>query len=309
MKIFKYQKFVIILFFLLINSLNMESKKTGNIENAENELKILTWNIYMLPHCNLFHGNCKRARIIAEKLLNSDYNIIVLEEAFDYRARNIIRDKLKDKYPYIYGPANYSFFSLRTNSGIWILSCIPLNKIKEIEYKSRFGIDALAKKGAVMFEGNWNGNEFQLIGTHLQADSPDSIRRKQCKEIAVSLLHQYAKPNVMQIVCGDFNIDKDDTTNYNYMLKVLQVENGKLDGEINTSFDEINNTLAKKENGRKYLIDYVLINNSQLIEFIKRKISIFRQYIGNKCIELSDHYAIEATVRFVPVVRYSASLQ
>ncbi len=286
----------------------MESNKLAEIKNANKDLKILTWNIYMLPHCNLFHGNCARARIIAEKLYETDYDIIVLEEAFDYRARSIIRNKLKDKYPFMYGPANNSFFSLRTSSGVWILSAVPLNKIKEIEYKSKFGIDAFARKGAVMFEGNWNGSEFQLIGTHLQADSPDSIRRKQCREIAVSLLQQNAKPNVMQIICGDFNIDKDDTANYNYMLNVLGVENGMLEGDLNTSFDEINNTLAKRENGKKHLIDYVLIHNSQFISFIQRKVSVFRKYIGNKFIELSDHYAIEARVRFTSAIKYSASL-
>jgi len=286
----------------------MEANGLIEIENSNKDLKILSWNIYMLPLFNLLHGNCSRASIIAEKLYGSDYNIIVFEEAFDYRARRILKEKLQSKYPYIYGPANDSSFSFKISSGVWILSKIPLQKIKEIEYRKCFGFDAYARKGAVMFEGNWNGNDFQLVGTHLQADGYDEIRREQCREIAVSLLHKYAKPNVMQIVCGDFNIDKNDTANYHYMLKVLGVENGKLEGDLNTSYDEINNALAKRENGKKHLIDYVLIHNSHLIEYIQRKISIFRQYVGNKCTELSDHYAIEATVRFIPAIRYSASI-
>jgi sphingomyelin phosphodiesterase len=308
-KIYDYQKFMILFFVLLINSINMESKNAGSAENSGKELKILTWNIYMLPHCNLFNHNCKRAKIIAEKLSDSPYEIIVFEEAFDYRARRIIKEKLQGIYPYIYGPANYSFFSLKTSSGIWILSKIPLNKIKEIEYKNRFGIDALARKGAVMYEGNWNGNDFQLVGTHLQANSPDSIRREQCNQIAVSLLQQYAKPNVTQIVCGDFNIEKDDTLNYNYMLHVLNAENGLMDGDLNTSFDELDNTLAKKVNGKKQLIDYVLLRNASLINFIHRKVTVFRQYFGNKFIELSDHYAVEASVTFAPVRNLSSLLK
>jgi endonuclease/exonuclease/phosphatase family metal-dependent hydrolase len=308
MKVYGYQKVLIVLFFLLIYSVNMESKKKSNFEGAGNDLKILTWNIYMLPHCNLLNGNCKRARLIAEKLNESDYNIIVFEEAFDYRARRIIKEKLQSKFPYIYGPANYSFFSLKTSSGIWILSKMPLNKIKEIEYKSRFGIDALARKGAVMYEGNWKGNDFQLVGTHLQADSPDEVRREQCRQISVSLLQQYAKPNVTQFVCGDFNIEKNDTINYNYMLHILNAENGNMEGDLKVSYDELDNSLARKANGKKQLIDYVLVRNSSFVNFIKRRITVFRQYFGNKCIELSDHYAIEATVSFVSIVNYSASI-
>jgi len=303
------QKFIAFFIFLItLSSLYMESSKAGDVNYEGRELKILSWNIYMLPHCNLFNGNRKRARIIAEKLFTSDYNIIVFEEAFDYRARKIIKEKLQEKYPYIYGPANYSFFSFKTSSGIWILSTIPLAKIKEIEYKKSKGFDALARKGAVMYEGSWNGNEFQLVGTHLQADNPDEIRREQCKQIAFTLLQQYAKPNVTQIVCGDFNIEKDDTLNYNYMLHVLNAENGTMEGNLNVSYDELDNLLARKTNGKKQLIDYILVRNSSFVNFIQRKIKIFRAYLGNKYIELSDHYAVEATVSFVPVIHLSSIL-
>lgn len=287
----------------------MDTNGKDNSCKTGNELKILTWNIYMLPYCNLLHKNCKRARFIAEKLYESPYDIIVLEEAFDSRARRIIKERLRGRFPYIYGPANDIFPSIRTNSGIWILSTIPLEKLKEIEYKKSFGFDALARKGAVMFEGNWKGNEFQLIGTHLQADSPDEIRREQCKEIASSLLHRYAKPKVSQIICGDFNIEQDDTLNYKYMLYTLDVENGRMEGGLNTSYDEVDNALAWKANGKKQLIDYILVRNSPLINFIQRKVSVFREYIDNNCIELSDHYAIEATIAFLPVMKYSASIQ
>jgi endonuclease/exonuclease/phosphatase family metal-dependent hydrolase len=180
------------------------------------------------------------------------------------------------------------------------LSKIPLKKIKEIEYKNRFGIDAMARKGAVMFEGEWNGRQFQLVGTHLQADSPDEVRREQCNEISVSLLKQFSKENVPQIVCGDFNIEMDDALNYHYMLSALDAENGQIDGDVHTSFDEIDNLLAKKQNGKKQLIDYVLVRNSRLIKNIQRRISVIREYHNNLFLELSDHYAIEATLNFEP---------
>lgn len=297
--------FLTLIFHILIAipcALNSESKPINfSIPvKASNELKILTWNIYMLPHCNIINKNKKRARAIAEKLSQLEYDIILFEEAFDYRARRIIRNALNNKYPFIYGPANESFFSLRTNSGLWVLSKVPLTHLKEIEYKSRFGIDAMARKGAAMFEGNWTGNAFQIIVTHLQADSPDEVRRQQCGEIAAELLDKFSRKNVPQFVCGDFNIEMDDIKNYNYMLSALHVENGKMDGDLSVSYDEIDNHLARRENGKKRLIDYILLrNHDEKISTVMRRISVLKSKI-NEFMEtdLSDHYGIEATILF-----------
>jgi sphingomyelin phosphodiesterase len=293
---------IIALMIIAPDRTNFGKTGTRNSNKLEgiHDLKILTWNIYMLPHCSWIHGNCSRARVIAEQLKSSPYDIIVFEEAFDYKARKIIRRQLQELYPFIYGPANESFFSIRTNSGIWILSKVPLKKLKEIEYKNRFGIDAMARKGAVMFEGEWNGRLFQLVGTHLQADSPDEVRREQCNEISNLLLKQFSKENVPQIVCGDFNIEMEDALNYHYMLNALDAENGLMEGDIHTSFDEIDNQLAKKQNGKKQLIDYVLVRNSRWVKNIRRRISVIRAYHDNILMELSDHYGVEATFNFEP---------
>ena len=262
------------------------------------KLKILSWNIYMLPFCSKIHKNCKRAMAIAQEIPEYAYDIIVFEEAFDHQARKILRNQLKVDYPFMYGPANKSSFSLRTNSGIWILSKIPLLQLEQIEFKNRFGIDALARKGAVLFEGEWQGQRFQLLGTHLQNDSPDSVRYGQCHEIAEKLLKKYTKLDTPQIVCGDFNIEFTNNVNYGKMLKILDAENGCLKGDLQTSFDEVNNTLAQKENGEKQLIDYVLVRNHNAIIDIERQIFVLKGCISDIDSNLSDHYGIEATVNF-----------
>jgi len=235
---------------------------------------------------------------IAQEIPGYAYDIIVFEEAFDHKARNIIRNHLKDYYPFMYGPANKSTFSLRTNSGIWILSKIPLRQLEQIEFKNRFGIDALARKGAVLFEGEWQGQPFQLLGTHLQNDSPDSVRHGQCHEIAEKLLKKYTKSDTPQIVCGDFNIEFAKSVNYGKMLKILDADNGNLKGNLQTSFDEVNNKLAHKENGNKQLIDYVLVRNTNAINDIERQVFVLKGCIRDVDSDLSDHYGIEATVNF-----------
>ena len=274
----------------------------------QNELKILTWNIYMLPFCSQFHKNLERAGVIANNIASFNYDIIVFEEAFDHQARKILRRQLKNSYPFMYGPVNDSGFSLKTSSGIWILSKIPLKQLQQIEFKNRFGIDAFARKGAVLFEGEFKGQSFQLLGTHLQANSPDSIRCGQCREIADKLLKKYARPEIPQIVCGDFNIEFADKVNYANMLNLLDAENGNLQGELQSSFDEIDNQLARKENGKKSLIDYILVRNAKTIRNIERRIFVLKERTMNSFSDLSDHYGIQALVHFENTASLAFSL-
>ena len=281
----------------------VETTTRNETDTSKNqELNILTWNIYMLPYCSVINGNHQRAKIIAAKIKNLAYDIIVFQEAFDHRSRKIIRKQLSQVFPFQYGPVNESGFSFRTNSGIWVISKIPLREKEEIEFSHRYGIDAMARKGAILLEGNWEGNLFQLLGTHLQADSPDSIRREQCNEIAERLLQKYKIDQVPQIICGDFNIETKDTINYRHMLTTLNARNGKLEGKIQSTYDEVENLLAKKEGGKKSIIDYILVSNAEIIKNIQRKVSVFKEVMEDKTIDLSDHYGIEASINFQSVI-------
>lgn len=266
--------------------------------NQSEKLKILSWNIYMLPYLSLLNGNTKRAKIIAEKLHDSDYQIIVFQEAFSSVCRGILSRQLKDTYPYQYGPINRNHPPLRTNSGLWIISKIPLQKLDEIRYSVSKGYDAIARKGAVIFQGQYEGVVFQLLTTHLQAEDVPEIRQQQCLEIKEKLLNKYYKYDIPQIICGDFNIEMDDKKDYPIMLQTLDAKNGEISGD-KTTYDEVFNTLSQERKGKRKTIDYVLIRNGQWIEEIERKVNTFyernNRYIGN----LSDHYAMEAEVLFV----------
>src|SRR5882724_11918094 len=70
-------------------------------------LKILTWNIWMMPWFTFQSPhNQERARAIAEEILKLDYDILCLEKAFDGGARAVLSKALGGRYPYRYGPAN-----------------------------------------------------------------------------------------------------------------------------------------------------------------------------------------------------------
>jgi len=261
-------------------------------------LKILSWNIYMLPYVSLFNGNGGRAKAIAARLLKTDYHIIVFQEAFSFKCRNILSKRLEKEFPYQYGPANKCLFPFRTNSGLWVISKIPLTLLDKIRFSLNKGYDNIARKGAILFQGDFQGAKFQLLTTHLQADNEHHVREKQCVEIKDHLLNQYFNPDIPQLICGDFNIDMHDHVNYKRMLRTLEAKNGVISGDVQFTYDEIDNTMARSILGKKRVIDYILVRNGQWIKHIERKVQTFCANIGHESSNLSDHYAMEAHINF-----------
>jgi endonuclease/exonuclease/phosphatase family metal-dependent hydrolase len=286
----------------LQNANVVQQTPVGN--NQSTELKLLSWNIYMLPYLSRFNNGRERARQIANSLKRSSLDIIVFQEAFSYSCRTVLAKNLQTDYPFQYGPANKSVHPFRTSSGLWVVSKIPLTQLGVIQFSQGKGFDLAAHKGAVLFQGCFNGAPFQLLATHLQAEEASQTRAVQCREIREKLLNPYYNPDIPQILCGDFNIDQDDTIHYEHMLHTLDATNGALSGSMQVTYDERNNNLAYKKNGKRRIIDYVLIRNENRLDKMERKV---RQFLANAMeglqsktpiTELSDHYAMEITLSF-----------
>ena len=267
-----------------------------NHSYEKKELKILSWNIYMLPFISLFNHNGARAKVIAHTLESSDYQVIVFQEAFSSKCRHILAKSLAKEYPYQYGPANKNNLPFRTNSGLWVVSKIPLMELGEIQFSRCKGFDMVARKGAVLFQGTFEGARFQLLTTHLQADHSHELRVKQCDEIRDHLLNKYYCADIPQLICGDFNIDMDDRPSYQQMLQTLDAQNGELSGSVKVTYDEVNNNLARNAEGKLRIIDYVLVRNADLINKIERKVQTFYAHVAGRDTNLSDHYAMEFSV-------------
>jgi endonuclease/exonuclease/phosphatase family metal-dependent hydrolase len=263
------------------------------------QLKIFSWNIGMLPVLELFKSEDERAEAIANALTITDYDIIVFEEAFTSYSRTVINHALHLQYPYSYGPVNGSGFSWKCNSGIWIISKVPLRKVKEIQFTASSGFDSFARKGAGLFEGQFHNMTFQLIVTHLQDDDyPQSIRDQQLHEIFQKLITPFSDELTPQIICGDFNTDERKAEGYHAMLSILNADNGEISGNRKITFDDESNDAFKSVHPDPRLIDYILTRNSRVIQWVKRKITVIKGRWGKGCEYLSDHNGIEATIVF-----------
>lgn len=291
--------------FLLIISLAVQeacARPQAPLQHPEQQsaehsgLKILSWNIYMLPAIVVRPGRRSRAYDIVEQLQQADYNIIVFQEAFMPAARRIIKKGLEGVYPYFYGPVNDAGASLKANGGVWVLSKIKLDLKQSIQFRDCKGIDCMARKGAMLLEGEYGGKKFQIVGTHLQADDATAVREKQMDQIYTELLAKYKEDSVPQIICGDLNTEKEMQEHYQSMLGRLDAKNGVLDGVVKCTYDGVNNEIARSQGGKKRVIlDYILLRaNGAKLKAISRRVSVMKK--GGKY--LSDHYGMVCDLKF-----------
>jgi sphingomyelin phosphodiesterase len=274
--------------------------------NAEKEasktrdLKILSWNIYMLPPIAPVVGRVDRAHAIVDTLKDSEFDIIVFQEAFNHNSVKVIRDSLAAIYPFMYGPFNPRKNMFQISSGVWVISKIPLELKGTIEYKIAKETDRVARKGAALLEGTWNDKKFQIIGTHLQAQNHPDIRNLQIRHMYDSLITKYKIEGVPQIICGDMNTEIEIEKNYRAMLKGLDAEDGAISGKQTMTYDGTNNALAlsvwKKD---KTTLDYILLRrNGSRANVINRHVGVFKRTWKKGHTDLSDHYAMACQVKF-----------
>ncbi len=299
----KFFSNIFLLFILLFTATQQISASPPLVKPTEEEtdtasknLKILSWNIYMLPKIVVQRGKRERAHAIVDTLRHSDFDIIVFQEAFFPASREIIGEGLRTLYPYQYGPANSSGRTLKTSSGVWILSKVNLKLLNVTQFKNCVGYDCFARKGAMLLEGVWNNKPFQILGTHLQADGFDIVRQKQMDQIYTDLLAENKREGVPQIICGDMNTEREMTQHYCEMLNCLDAQDGEITGVEKCSYDGVNNPIAQSfgvKNKTNY--DYILVrSNGMKMKALQRFVSVMRK--GKKY--LSDHYGVACELKF-----------
>jgi len=265
------------------------------------EIKILTWNIFMVPPIVFKSCQAERADLIADyiKMINPD--IIVLEEAFMKSTRAVIKDKLNDAFPYQSDITKSGI--LKTNSGVWIFSKYPINKQDFIIYKKKKGSDIFAKKGATFVEIDVNNKRLQIIGTHTQSlIKYKSTRAIQFQQIKSKISDKYFAESIPQFIIGDLNCNYFDTTEYQSMLQCLDVHAVSFTGE-EYSWNGMKNDLAHKFSEHTLeTLDYILLRKSSDITAEIISTEILKPYsdscyCSKKFNYLSDHNPVVATIK------------
>ncbi len=292
-------KYFLVISFLFFSCLHSEAKTENPPETEKDTLKILSWNIHMLPYFYVFTKTKKRkrAKLIIEEFKNRDYNIILIQEAFHRKIRNRIKRKLKKKYPYAYGPPNKQYFRIQTNSGLLVLSDRPLIEKSSVQFTESYSWDnRMARKGAQLVQGEFNGHIFQIINTHTEG-TPVIINNSQFHEIYDGLIQPYEQKNIPQIIAGDFNCNMKNEDQFSQMLNLLHVTDTIPHQDIR--YNEKNKILKEG-------IDHIFIRkNMSKVNVTKyRKLLIGfdwiqgRKKIFKKTVGYSDHYPVDMHLVF-----------
>ena len=296
MKFSKYYMIILYCHLFFINGCSqsnyMEIESPTFINEPQinnNELKVLSWNIKMLPApYGWFLKRQERAENIIQLLKNMEpYDVIFFQEAFSGNIRKKIYEGLKYIYPFQVEPDDQISF-YKTNSGLWTISQLPIKLKKQITFSKFKETDWMASKGAKLFSLIKGKMQFNLINTHMQSDYDKEyslIRKYQYLEIHDKLIFPNDDLETPLILIGDLNID--NPKKLNIMLQKLNLKNGPLMGNIQHSLIDTGKKLA----------DYILVKEgNSKFKSIKRKIIDFSIKFKGKDLEFSDHYPIEAII-------------
>lgn len=261
-------------------------------------LRIFSWNIFMVPPLVFKSDQVTRGKLIGEVLEKSGADVIILQEAFMKKTRNLIEQKLSPVYTYQSGkPKGGGFF--KVNCGVWVLSRLPLEDVRFVKYKDCKGSDCFGKKGAYVFSVNKNGHRAYLIGTHVQSGPHVVTRQKQFAQLVVETADLPA--DVPLLILGDLNTDLHQPEEYRQMLNILKATDGPMTGEAYSY--SADNDLAKRFFGGEpsSTLDYLLLrDSSQKIASVRRTIHKFTSvsFGTHKFKDLSDHHALTGEVVF-----------
>lgn len=253
------------------------------------EIKILSWNVFMLPKPIKFSMQRQRSPLIGRALRNSGADIILLQEAFTLAFRDQMRKMLASTHPYS---------ESLPQGGLLIFSRYPLRPLKAVLFKECAWADCFADKGATISEVQLPSRKKLQVGTtHLQAGDFPKIRLSQLVQ-SHQLYESFAQAGVPQIFGGDFNIDANTGEEFHLLISQMGMGQTRLSSELRVS-NAINIRCFDTRGGdtRNQHIDHLLLNprgSSAKFEFMK--ITVYTSLLGSETCDLSDHHAIMGTL-------------
>lgn len=265
------------------------------------ELRLLTWNVFMIPRPINFSQQKERTRIIAEKLQDAPYDVILMQEAFIGSFRQRAGSALRKNFPF----QHHLQRSVRPwhilNSGLFVLSRHPFEVLDHWYFTRCTHSDCLSAKGIILIEVMLpDNNKVQIAMTHTQAwddQKAQKVRAIQFGQIK-DLLDLHATPGVPQVLAGDFNIDGRMEHEYPHLLGLLDMKARPLDGELTYTNGFKVGCYKTPGDSPKQWLDHVWLDpRGTDAEIINNFVRPMTGTLGGKECSLSDHYAVEARIK------------
>lgn len=264
------------------------------------EVKLLTWNIFMLPKPIKFSHQKERTDLIIREILASSYDVIILQEAFAGDFQEKVKKITSKKYPHQFylkrKPGSLTVYG----SGVYYLSRLPMKQLDFVYFDQCAKADCFASKGSALMEFTLpNGKKFQAASTHLQAghnEDSAKIRFSQLRQIQQMMLPKLTF-GVPQFLIGDLNIDALHGNDYAKALTMLNMKSGPLEGEPKYTNGYPIECYEKPGDDQLEWLDHIFVfPNAVPVQISGKKVRTFNGMINHKECPLSDHWGVEATI-------------
>ncbi|MET9498907.1 sphingomyelin phosphodiesterase [Streptomyces sp. NPDC006552] len=189
-------------------------------------LRVLTYNTFLMSQTLYPNwGQEHRATEIPRASFFRGNDVVVLQEAFDNSASDILKRAASGAYPYqtpVVGrgtsgwDATSGAYSSTTpeDGGVTLLSKWPIVRKEQYVYKDACGSDRWSNKGFVYAVLDVNGAKVHVVGTHTQSTDSgcgdgeaQADRAGQFRAIAAFLAARGIPAGEEVIVAGDMNVD------------------------------------------------------------------------------------------------------
>lgn len=194
-------------------------KGNGAEGKQKDHLSLFNGNLLFMPDdYTWFFGGCsryeKRVDALAEKIIETQADLVCLQEIHDVESSDALYEKLKDTYPYFYlniGQGDYTKdpTGIMMNSGLFVASKYPIESPTFIPFRQegrQWQINKGYFFGTVLVEGT---PYCYLYTTHLNPfddENAQSVRKLQAQEVTEQIESQHLP--IPTFVVGDLNVNK-----------------------------------------------------------------------------------------------------
>ncbi|KAL4162561.1 hypothetical protein PRNP1_003097 [Phytophthora ramorum] len=247
----------------------------AHLEKRQVNLSVGTYNVWMMPRKVSAFTSCSpkkntRARLIGDLLPPCD--IWVLTECFDYRARDILLDKMSEAGYFFFSPTvghkrmNKSNMRKLLNGGVLLASKYPILSVRVKLFEGACaGADKLADKGVLYCKILKDGLLVHVFSTHLQAwnDPLSRTMRKMQMDMVANFMRAMDIDEVNDTVLfvGDLNVNywlNKTNQEYDEMLNIFEAKDPSVARPRklgNASDSDKKESAAEFKHLRKYSFD------------------------------------------------------
>lgn len=271
-------------------------------------LSLKPCKIYIMDHLNILSLNCfglpfipkKKLRFtaITEKIIKTNPDIVLLQEVWMKKERQLLAEKLSKAYTvYPIKHKNYCSGGLVLFVKKLIIYNYKFHKFNNQGPLTLISLpDRIGGKGFQSFELIFNGEKVLVINAHLLcAYGRDTRMIDAIKNQLEQIINFVDNTKMPVMIIGDLNLLPDDQEIIDFKHKL-----GLIDGLSNDENTiDINNLNRGKVSNvfspKSFRTDYILTNTK--VNVIEEKV-IFKEIINKNGIDfqLSDHFGIKAKI-------------